>query len=198
MAKRVDVASVGSLDAFRSALIIYLDKAGQALGDIGDTVSRTRQWIQGDQRMYWVSEHRRRRKLLEQAEAELYNARMSTLQEAPVRLKLAVRRAKESIAEAEQKIRIVKMWSREFDSRVMPLAKKIENLQAHLDHEMPNAVASLNQILDTLAAYAENRTGGGGSNPNPETAVESGTDGDSVPESGASPDSSSSTGEASS
>jgi hypothetical protein len=53
------------------------------------------------------------------------------------------------------KLRLLKKWVREFEGRVQPLVKQIEKLHSVLTNDMVQAVASLTQSINTLAAYAE-------------------------------------------
>ena len=50
MADRAQVTSVEALEAFRSALVIYLSKARPALEEMANEVARAKQWLQNDQR----------------------------------------------------------------------------------------------------------------------------------------------------
>ena len=68
---------------------------------------------------------------------------------------MTVQRAKRACDEAEDKLRVIKQWNREFDNRVEPLVKQMEKLHTVLAHDMVQAVAFLTQAIDTLHAYAE-------------------------------------------
>jgi prefoldin subunit 5 len=68
---------------------------------------------------------------------------------------LAFHRAKRAVEEAEDKLRLLKKWAREFESRVQPLAKQIEKLQTVFSNDMVQALAYLAQTVQALAAYAE-------------------------------------------
>jgi hypothetical protein len=149
------VTSVESLEAFRAALILYLSKARPALEEVSADVVRTRLWLQNDQRLRWESERRRRAKILEQAQQALFSAGISSLQTASDTQKMAVHRAKHALEEAETKLKLVKQWSREYDSRTDPLVKQLEKLQTILTHDMLKALASLAGAIKSLEAYAE-------------------------------------------
>ena len=68
---------------------------------------------------------------------------------------MAVQRARRALEEAEAKLKRVKLWNREFDSRVQPLAKQLEKLHTVLSLDMMQAAAYLNEAANTLAAYAD-------------------------------------------
>jgi hypothetical protein len=98
---------------------------------------------------------RRRAKALEQAQEALSSARMSHLREASAAEQMAVHRAKRALEEAEAKLKQLKQWNREFDSRVEPLVKQLEKLHTVLANDMLLAGAYLTQAINTLAAYAD-------------------------------------------
>ncbi len=155
MSNQAKVTSVEALGAFRSSLIVFLSRAGQSLDEVGDQVRRARQWVQNDQRTHWEGEIRRRRKLLDLAQQELFSARLSGLKDSTTMQEVAVRKAKQAMAEAEEKLANVKRWSRDFDHQLGPLAKKLEGLRGYLDAEMPKALVYLVQAQRTLDAYSE-------------------------------------------
>ena len=155
MPERAHVTSVDALEAFRASLILYVSKARPTVEEVSADVVRTRQWLQNDQRMHWEGQLRRRQKTLEQAQQALLSARMSQLRHESSAELMAVQRAKRAVEEAEGKLKILKQWNREFDSRVDPLVKQLEKLHTVLAHDMGQAAAYLSRAIETLAAYAE-------------------------------------------
>lgn len=155
MSNQIRVTSIDALEAFRSALIIFLTKARRSLDDVGDDVRRTRMWLQHDQRFHWEGEVRRRHKVLGQAEQELLSAKLSGLRDSLVIQQNAVRKAKVALVEGEEKLRNVKRWNRDYDNATGPLMKRLEGLRSYLDFELPDAVAYLVQAQRTLDAYTE-------------------------------------------
>ena len=123
MAERAHVSSVDALEAFRATLVIYLSKARPALEEVSSDILRTRMWLQNDQRMHWETQVRRRTKELEQAQQAVSSARMSDFRQNISTEQLAMQRARRALDEAEAKLKRLKWWNREFDSRVQPLAK---------------------------------------------------------------------------
>jgi|ERR1043166_6492368 hypothetical protein len=154
MAERANVSSVDSIEAFRAHLIAYLGKTKPILEDASDEVSRTRQWLQTDRRIHWEGQIRRRTKILQEAEQAVFSARLSNLRETTSAELAAVHRAKRSLHEAEEKLRLIKKWNLEFDHRVDPLVKQLDSLRTMLGNVMPKALAHLAQIVKTLDAYA--------------------------------------------
>jgi hypothetical protein len=154
MADRAHVTSFEALEAFRAALIVYLTKARPALDNVSDDVLRTRLWLQNDQRTHWEGQVRRRAKALEQAQQALFSAGMANLREPSSAEQAALHRARRALTEAEDKLRRVKQWGREFENRVEPLAKQLEKLRTTLTNDMPKAVTYLAQTVKTLSEYA--------------------------------------------
>lgn len=154
MSQRADVTSVESLETFKASLINYLAKAGPTLEEVRAEVFRARIWLESDRRPHWESQLRRRNRDLEQAQQALFSARLSTLSDATADGRAAVHKARRAVEEAESKLKLLRIWNREFDTRVQPLLKQLESLSTFLAHEMPHAVARLDQAADTLSAYA--------------------------------------------
>ena len=155
MPQQAKVSSVEALDLFRSRLIVYLSQARPALEEVSADALRTRLWLENEQRTHWENQLRRRGKELEQAQQALFSARLGMLRHESAADQLAVRRAKSAVEEADMKLRILKKWVREFEGRVQPVVKQIEKLHTVLTNDMVQAVASLTQAINTLAAYAE-------------------------------------------
>ncbi len=155
MADKAHVTSVEALQAFRTSLVLYLSKARPTLDEVGGDVVRTRLWLENDQRSYWEGQVRRRSRVLEQAQAALFGSRLSTFREASTAEQAAVNKARRALAEAEEKLRLVKRWYREFENRVEPLAKELGKLQSFLTDQMPKALAYLAQAVKTLEDYAQ-------------------------------------------
>lgn len=155
MADQAKITSLDALQSFRAHLIIFLTKARRALDQTGDEVRRTRAWVQTEQRAHWEGQIRRRRRMLEQAEGELMSARLSEFVDSPSHQQAAVRKAKAAVAEAEEKLDRVKAWNRNFDSLFDPHVRKVEILRDYLDHDLPKALAYLDQVQKILESYTQ-------------------------------------------
>jgi hypothetical protein len=155
MSTQAKVTSVDALDAFRARLIIFQSKARRSLDDAADEVRRMRMWIQHDQRVKWENELRRCSRDLSLAEQELFSAKLSNLRDNIAFQQQAVRKARAAVAHAEEKLRHVKTWARNFDSVADPLAKRLEGLRQFLDFNLPKGITFLVQAARTLDAYAE-------------------------------------------
>lgn len=155
MAERARITSVDALEEFHSALVIYLDKARRVIDEVSDEVKHTRTWLESDRMTHWKGEVKRRRRLLEMREQELFSARLGTLGEPTQMHRQAVQKARRAVQEAEEKVDRIRRWTREFENRVTPYTRHMEQMRQTFTVDMKKAVASLNQSLDTLRAYAD-------------------------------------------
>ena len=154
MAQKANITSVDALAAFRSTLVLYINKARPALEEVSAEVIRTRSWVEDEKKSHWLNEMKRCSRAMEEAQQALLSARMSNLRDESHAEVQAVHRAKHARDEAEAKLRIVKQWSREFDNRVQPLVKQTEKLHTILANDLVQALAYLSQAIQTLEAYA--------------------------------------------
>ena len=148
------VSSVEAIEAFRAKLLVYSAKARPVLEDACDEVLRTRQWLEHDRWIFWEGELRRRTRVLEEAQAALFSARLANLREARTAEQMAVIKARASVEEAQEKLARIKKWHRDFDHLVQPLLKELEHLRTILSADLPKAAAALTQTVKMLDAYA--------------------------------------------
>jgi len=153
MADTAQITSVEAIESFRARLIVYLGQARPAMDEISNELSRTRLWLQNEQRAVWERELRRRARKLEEAKQELFNATLSKFHETIALHHMAVQRTQREVQEAEAKLVVLKRWDRELESRTAPLTKQTEQLQGFLATDMIRAVTYLDQMLTTLDAY---------------------------------------------
>jgi hypothetical protein len=155
MPERARVTSLEAIESFRAKLIIYREKTGRVLDEISDDVIRTRLWLENDRIAHWQNEIKRRTRDLEARRQELFSAQLSGLREASYVQQAAVQKARQALRDAEERLQLVKQWSRQFDQRVEPLARHVDKLRHTLGNDMGVAVAWLAELLKTLSAYAE-------------------------------------------
>ncbi len=149
------ITSLEVLEAFRSALILFLSVARRSCDEVSEEVKRTRLWLQQDQRMHWEQQIRKRRRALDAAVQELFSARLSGLRMSTTNQENEVRKWKAAVAEAEEKLRNVKRWSRDFDHEADPLVKRLESLRYSLDFDLPKGVNFLSEAQKILESYVQ-------------------------------------------
>ncbi len=155
MADQARISNLDSIEAFRTALIVFINKTRQTLDTVQDAVKKTRGWVQTEQPNYWQQQIRLRQKKLDQAQQELMTARMSEFVENPAFQQMMVRKARAALDEAEDGAKRTKAWGRDFDRSVEPLARKTDSLRDFLDSDLARAVAYLVEIQKILQAYNE-------------------------------------------
>ena len=153
MTQQAHITSIEALQQFKTALIIYQDKATKVLDEISDEVARTHRWIQLDQRSHWKQQLKQRTKNLEEAKQTLLRVRMSSFRDTNSAELLAIKKAERSLAEARERMRMTKKWNMQFDNRVIPLTGHLSRLHNFLSGDMPKAIASLNQSIKILDEY---------------------------------------------
>ena len=153
MSQPAKITSVEAIEAFRASLIIYLTKARPVLEEVSAEVARTRNWVQHDQRLHWENQLRLRKRKLEEAQQELFNARLSQFKQSTTLQHLNMQRAQGAVREVEAKLDLLKKWDRQMENRTDPLVKQVEQLQGFLTADMARAVAYLEQVIKTLDAY---------------------------------------------
>lgn len=170
MPPRAHVTSVQALESFRASLLIYVSKARPTLEEVSADVLRARSWLENEQRTHWENEVRKRTRALEQAQQALFSAKLSNLRKESAAEVKAVHLAKRALEEAREKLRRVKQWTREFDSRVEPLVKQMEKLHTLLSNDLVQAAAYLAEAIATLESYADVAMGATASAPPPAQA----------------------------
>jgi len=154
MPDHAHLTSSEAIEFFRATLIAYITKTRPLLEDACDEVFRTREWLHDDRRIHWEHQVRKRTRVLEEARQALLGAKMSNLRETRAAEHMAVERAKRALVEAEEKLKLIKTWSREFDQRAQILVKELEHVRSLAANELPRGVAHLSQIVLRVEEYA--------------------------------------------
>lgn len=155
MSDQAKVSSIDALESFRADLIQYVEKARMAMENAEGEVRRTRTWLDVDRTGYWNRQMKHRVKLLDQAEAELYNVTLTSPRDSHSVQKMAVAKAKRDVMEAEEKIRRLKYWRQTFDNRVTPLLRQMDPMLFIVGQHLPKGIHALTEMIKTLQAYAE-------------------------------------------
>lgn len=153
MSGQAQITSIEALEAFRAHLIQFLAEIRPVVDEAGGEVVRMRYWLQNEQRDFWQNQLRRRQRKLEEAQAELFNARLSTFQDSTILPHMAVQRAQRAVQEAEQKLVAIKKWERELDNLAEAQLKQLDQLRGFLAADLHKGVAFLNQVMQALEAY---------------------------------------------
>jgi hypothetical protein len=155
MSTGAKVTSIDALDAFRAALLVYVDKASRVLEDARQQMVGTRIWLQTDRQLHWKNLIRRRTAELTQAEQELLTARLSGDPGAIQDRRTIVQQAKRTLQEAEAGLSRVHHWLRHYESEVEAHAKALPQLGRFLSHDLRQAADFLERAAETLNDYAQ-------------------------------------------
>lgn len=157
MRKAARVTSIDALKDFRRVLAEFTTLATTALGEAHAYVRRTTSWVEHEQPSYWKNERRRRQARLAEARNELYRAQVEAA-DAQVSASLqrrAVERTQAAVDEAETKLRNTKRWSRLLDRETILYKGECQKLARTLDAEMPQAMARLDKMVESLERYVK-------------------------------------------
>lgn len=153
--RQADVTSIEALTAFRGHFIKFLSEAGLALDQASEDITRTRVWLQNDQRLHWEREVRRSRAEQDQARQQLQSARLLADIRSKDFAERAYRRAVQACQHAEAKLVCVRHEARRYNSVVEPKLKELDALRQILTDTGPRATAFLAGVVEALQDYAE-------------------------------------------
>ena len=155
MPERAKVTSLEAIEDFRAKLIVYRDKAARVLDEVNDEVTRARLWLENERPVFWQNQIKQKTRELEQAQQELFSAQLSGLRDASFGQQAAVQKCRRAIRDAEERLKLVKQWQRQFDQRVSSPARQVEKLRHTLSNDLGQAVFWLNEVTKTLTDYTE-------------------------------------------
>lgn len=148
------VHSIDQLDRLRAALARFGVDAQAALETATNEIRRVREGL--EQRLHhWQQQVIKRQELLAQARSALSHARALHRGESVgcVEQELAVRKAKLSLAEAEDKVATTRRWQRELPLLVKDFEGPAHGLHGFLEADLRQAVVLLAGRLEALRAY---------------------------------------------
>jgi len=158
MSPQARINSIPVLRQLRASLINFASIASVAVEEANSEIQRTLLWLREDQYRYWkeqvqtrTEQYTRARLALKQREVldrALAGTRSSCVDE-----KKAVQVAERRLREAEQKLRMVRTWSRQIEKELLDYKGAIRGLVAAIETEIPNACARLDKMTDSLEAY---------------------------------------------
>jgi hypothetical protein len=152
MADSANVQSIEAIRDIRDALVVFMEDAKNALNDTDFELRRTSDWLTHEQRLYWTAEVRRRGQDVADARSALQRKELGHATDTSVEDK-ALRIARARLAEAEEKVEIVRRWlpemqraSHEYRSQAYPLGDMISG-------DLENALAKLSRMIESLENY---------------------------------------------
>ena len=153
MAGQAQITSVEAIESFRAKLIVFLTQTRPVLDEAASEVSRTRLWLQNEQREFWEHELRVRAPAAGGGQTGIVQRPAFPVSRFHRPATHGRATAKRAVQEAEEQMLALKKWDRELENRAAPLMKQTEQLQGFLATDMARAVAYLDQALKALEAY---------------------------------------------
>ena len=129
-----------------------------ALEDAEGEVRRTRTWLDMDRTDYWAGQMKQRTKLLEQAEAELYNATLTSPRESHAFQKMAVVKARRRTSRRRRRrCACVKHWRQTFENRATPLLRQLDPMFFLVGQHLPKGIHALGEVDQGAAGLRRKR-----------------------------------------
>ncbi|MDY7110544.1 MAG: hypothetical protein SYC29_18080 [Planctomycetota bacterium] len=155
MRRTADVRSIDALKDAKAALAEFREIIVLALSEAQAEVQRTLWWIQHDQMTHWQSEVRRRTERLNEAKAELERVRLTAVDQTASFLeqRKAIERAERRLAEAGEKVRLVRRWAQKIDRESMLFRAQLQSISRAAETDIPRGEAKLEIMLDQLEQY---------------------------------------------
>ncbi|WP_165224185.1 hypothetical protein [Aquisphaera insulae] len=156
MSSQADVRSIDALKNFRSVLALYSEDTLAALGAVDAEVRRTVRWLVEDRPQFWQDQIKRRREHVASARAEVYKKKLqkkpdySPAMSEPMEL---LRKAEASLADAENRLVLVRKWQTRFNQAVLEYHGATQRLKDLSASDVPRAIQALIRIIDALEAY---------------------------------------------
>ncbi len=157
MTRSARLNEIAAIPALAAALRCFDEEARAALTELEMQVRRAMQWVQHDQKEYWHQQLHRGWDRVNEARVELERAmwtrRVADHQPGCREEKQALDTAKRRLHKAEEKVDVVRHWSRVLDHEVTEYRGVINQLTHWLESEFPKAVAALTAMGRSLEAY---------------------------------------------
>lgn len=158
MAESAHVISLDSMKLLKRALWKFQEHATVALGEAESDMQRTLNWLETEQRSYWIGEVRKRETELSRAKEALRmkqvfkdstGGRQSVVDEMKA-VQIATRR----LEEAMQKVAAVKKSISLLQREIMNYKGQVQRFATAVQSELPQAAHELERVIANIEAYA--------------------------------------------
>ncbi|MFO0874258.1 MAG: hypothetical protein U0575_09840 [Phycisphaerales bacterium] len=155
MSTGANLRSIGAIRDFRAALIGFIEDAKLALMEAHSDVMKTTMWIENDRIGHWQQALRKRHEKVQQCKSDLYRAQMQSRDERPscVVERKALAKAEAECDEAQRKIDACKRAVALLDREGLLFKAALAGFSTSLELDLPNAVAHLDRLMDTIQKY---------------------------------------------
>jgi len=154
-------ANVQSIDAVRDvrlALMSFHERTNSALDELRTKIDRTMAWLEQDRPLYWRDQERRAYDRVATTRIAYETCKMKTVggrHPECIEEKVAHQRAKERLELCKHKVEVVRRWCVEASRQVDEFRGRCSPLKTALEQDVPNMVAMLGRMINSLEAYAE-------------------------------------------
>jgi hypothetical protein len=157
-------ANVHSLDALRDvrlALMSFGERTGTALSELRSKIDRTLAWLEQDRPLYWREQEREAYDGVSSTRIAYETCRMRTVggrHSECIEEKIAHQRAKIRLQFCQHKCEVVRRWTAEAGQQSDEYRGRSGPLHRCLEEEVPNLIAALGRMIESLEAYADIRS----------------------------------------
>ena len=153
---RVD--SIAALKQFRASLCQFAQTAAAAVEEVGMDVQGTHTWLQQDQYRHWKARVQDRSEVYTRAklalqQRQLFERSVQGVPSSCVDERKALQAAEQKFRDAQQRFSRVRSWILQMDRELNDYKGRVKGLAAAVQVEIPNAVACLDRMVDSLEAY---------------------------------------------
>jgi hypothetical protein len=165
------VQSVDALKHFRIALWKFAEAANVALGDSEGEIQRTLMWLQGEQQQFWTGQIRKRHEKVNQCKDAVRQKKLfkdsTGKQQSAVDEEKALAKAQKLLAEAEQKLINTRRHAGKVQKELHSYKGAVQRFSTAVSSDLPNAVATLDRMVQSLEAYLSLTAAGAAAEWNP-------------------------------
>ena len=158
MSQQARVDSFSLLRQFRASLATFASVAAVALDEASTDIQRTLLWLREDRNRYWKAQVQTRtqqytRAKLALKQREVLDRAVAGTHSSCVEERRAVKIAEKRLREAEEKFKLVRIYSNQIEKESLDYKGTIHGLVNAIEAEIPNACASLDRMVDSLEQY---------------------------------------------
>lgn len=176
MSSGANVNSIEAVRDFRAALHTFDQEAHEALVSFDTEVRRSIEWLLQGAPAAWENERNKAERAMSQAKIDLARCRAMPLADgrppACLEERKQLERARQRLAYAEEKIKIVLRLGQAADREATEYKGRANQLVSLLDGELPRAVALLDRVLSILESYVGLNQPTGGLSPEERAGAE--------------------------
>ena len=156
MSKQAKITSVEALDSFRAAVVQFRSLTMRGLSGVQQDVRRLQYWVDKEQPMAWRQRVRKSQAEMDNARSDMERAKISRPNDTAQMFfeqRRAMERARAKQREAEERLELLKKWSRRLDHQATLLRSGLQPLTNMLEADLDLLVARMNVLAKHIDAY---------------------------------------------